>query len=138
MDHAFRRLACHLPWMCRLWGSGGMPSSHTAFVIALTTAVWIRDGGGSSTFAICVVIASVTAYDAAGVRWHSGRTASLLNALVGELPPEHPIQEHESAGRLRDQLGHTPEEVAGGALVGILIGIFVEGLIFKVILKQGI
>lgn len=50
---------------------------------------------------------------------------------------QHPINDHESAGRLRDQLGHTPAEVAGGAAVGVLLGFLVQGLIFSLLLKNG-
>ncbi|KAG1679382.1 hypothetical protein FOA52_007672 [Chlamydomonas sp. UWO 241] len=109
----------------RLWGPGGMPSSHTAFVTGLTTAVLVRDGSGSTAFAVCFVLAAVTMYDATGVRWHLGRTATVVNALVGEFPPEHPIYVHE---RLRDQMGHTPQEVAAGAALGVALGATIGGL----------
>lgn len=79
----------HDVWeVSRLWSSGGMPSSHTAFVTGLTIAVLIRDGFGSSTFAIAFIVSAVTAYDATGVRLQSGRQAAVLNALVTQMPPE--------------------------------------------------
>ncbi|XP_020519666.1 uncharacterized protein LOC18428750 isoform X2 [Amborella trichopoda] len=59
----------------RLLGSGGMPSSHAATVTALAIAIGLREGAGSSMFALAVVVASVVMYDASGVRLHAGRQA---------------------------------------------------------------
>ncbi|GAX73809.1 hypothetical protein CEUSTIGMA_g1260.t1 [Chlamydomonas eustigma] len=121
--------AKHGRWdVTRLWGSGGMPSSHTAFVTGLTMAVCLVEGTGSSSFAISMVLTAITAYDATGVRQHAGRQASVINALITTLPPEHPVQDHEYAGKLRDQLGHTPLEVLMGGILGILVGILVHGI----------
>ena len=103
----------------RVVGSGGMPSSHTAFVIGLTTAVGMHDGTNSSIFAICLVLSLIVMYDASGVRLHAGRQASVLNLIISELPPDHPVQE---SGRLRDSLGHTPVQVFVGAVVGLIVG----------------
>ncbi|CAM8957481.1 unnamed protein product [Rhodiola kirilowii] len=89
----------------RLLGSGGMPSSHSATVTALATAIGLQEGAGGSAFAIAVVLASVVMYDATGVRLHAGRQAELLNQIVCELPPEHPVS---NVRPLRDSLGHTP------------------------------
>jgi uncharacterized protein len=96
-----------------------MPSSHTSFVIGLTTAVGMHDGTNSSFFAICLVLSLIVMYDASGVRLHAGRQASVLNLIISELPPDHPVQE---SGRLRDTLGHTPVQVFVGAIVGLIVG----------------
>lgn len=103
----------------RLIGSGGMPSSHTAFVMGLTTSVGVQHGVDSSIFALCLVFTLVVMYDASGVRLHAGKQASVLNLIVLKLPADHPAQE---AGRLRDTLGHTPLQVCMGALVGLVGG----------------
>ena len=59
--------------------------------------------------------------DAAGVRRHAGRQAEVLNQVVGELlDVDHPVQ----SVKLKEVLGHTPLQVAAGALLGILFGIF--------------
>src|SRR3972149_493992 len=71
--------------MRHLYGSGGMPSSHSAFVSALATAVAMIQGVGSVTFAICVVVALVVMYDAAGVRQSVSRQSRIINRIVGEL-----------------------------------------------------
>ncbi|OWM81299.1 hypothetical protein CDL15_Pgr007337 [Punica granatum] len=88
----------------KMLGSGGMPSSHSATVMALAVSIGIQEGAGSSSFAIALVLACVM-YDATGVRLHAGRQAELLNQIVCELPPEHPVS---SIKPLRDSLGHTP------------------------------
>ncbi|CAN6557805.1 hypothetical protein ACFX13_007401 [Malus domestica] len=101
----------------RMLGSGGMPSSHSATVTALAVAIGFQEGTGSA-FAIAVVLACVVMYDATGVRLHAGRQAELLNQIVCELPPEHPVS---SVRPLRDSLGHTPLQVLAGAVLGCIV-----------------
>ncbi|MCD7456105.1 hypothetical protein HAX54_030680 [Datura stramonium] len=102
----------------RMLSSGGMPSSHSATVTALIMAIYLQEGAGGSTFAIAVVLACVVMYDATGVRLHAGRQAELLNQIVCELPPEHPVA---NVRPLRDSLGHTPLQVLAGALLGCVV-----------------
>ncbi|KAG5235205.1 hypothetical protein OIU76_026435 [Salix suchowensis] len=102
----------------RMLGSGGMPSSHSATVTALATAIGLQEGTGASTFAVALVLACVVMYDATGVRLHAGRQAELLNQIVCELPPEHPVS---NVRPLRDSLGHTPFQVVAGAVLGCII-----------------
>ncbi|KAL3821065.1 hypothetical protein ACJIZ3_006970 [Penstemon smallii] len=90
----------------RMLGSGGMPSSHSATVTALATAIGFQDGAGASSFAIAVVLACV-----------------LLNQIVCELPPEHPVA---NVRPLRDSLGHTPFQVAAGALLGVAVAVLLR------------
>jgi len=98
-----------------LTSAGGMPSSHSAFVSALATAVGLREGWDSSAFAICVVFASVVMYDAAGVRRAASRQASILNRILDELFRGQPLSEE----RLLELIGHTPIQVVVGAAIGI-------------------
>lgn len=97
--------------------TGGMPSSHTAFVIALTTSIGITEGWKSVSYAIALIFSSIVMYDAAGVRRAAGRQAMVLNKLMDELTREKKIKEE----RLKELLGHTPMEVFFGFLLGILI-----------------
>lgn len=60
----------------------------------------------------------VVMYDASGVRLHAGKAAAVLNHFLGALPEDH----HLSGLSLRDKLGHEPEEVAAGAVVGVAVG----------------
>ncbi|KAJ8758743.1 hypothetical protein K2173_000464 [Erythroxylum novogranatense] len=95
-------------WDSRMMlGSGGMSSSHSATVSALAVAIGLQEGAGvgAPTFVVALVLACVVMYDASGVRLHAGRQAELLNQIVCELPPEHPVSNIRS---LRDSIGHTP------------------------------
>ncbi|CBI26679.3 hypothetical protein VitviT2T_029889 [Vitis vinifera] len=102
----------------RMLGSGGMPSSHSATVTALAVAIGFQEGTGGSAFAIAVVLACVVMYDASGVRLHAGRQAELLNQIVCELPPDHPVS---NVRPLRDSLGHTPLQVVAGSVLGCVV-----------------
>jgi len=102
---------------------GGMPSSHSALVMGLTTAVGRGQGVGSAAFAIALIFSFVVMYDAQGVRRAVGRQAALLNRLVEDMVTMRGIQE----ARLRELLGHTPVEVLVGAALGIAVGFLFSG-----------
>jgi acid phosphatase family membrane protein YuiD len=99
--------------------TGGMPSSHTAIVAGLTTAVGKYSGLSSAAFAIALIFTFVVMYDAAGLRRAAGRQAEVLNRLVEDLVHMRGVQE----ARLRELLGHTPIEVLAGALIGLVVGL---------------
>lgn len=116
----------------RLWGAGGMPSAHSAMVCSLTIAIARFEGVNSATFALAVMFAFVTMYDAMGVRRETGEHAKLLNKYVNRLEredadvdgdgvPDRQVEEIE----LKEFIGHTPLEVLGGVLLGILVGILI-------------
>lgn len=104
--------------LTRFVGSGGMPSSHTSFVMALSTSIGKLYGWDSAIFAVSLCFAFVVMYDAAGVRRAAGTQARLLNIIIEDLAHNKPI-EHE---KLKELIGHTPKEVLAGAVLGILIG----------------
>ena len=107
----------HLDWK-RLWGMGGMPSSHTAFVFSLALMIALRDGVASSQFALAFALAAVVIYDAMGVRAETGRQSEVINKIVQEVLVEgKPITEKQ----LKELVGHTPLEVAAGVLVGVVV-----------------
>ena len=102
----------------RLVGSGGMPSSHTAMVIAGTIMVGALNGFDTALFAVSAVFSSVVMYDAAGVRRETGRQAEVINQILQDvLINGKPISDVE----LKELVGHKPVEVAGGAVLGIII-----------------
>ena len=101
--------------LATLFGTGGMPSSHSALVTSLATAVGIDSGFDSTAFAVATVLAMIVMYDARGVRKESGQHARMLNQIAQELFARHPI----SDGQLKELLGHTTIEVFVGALVGV-------------------
>lgn len=103
--------------------TGGMPSSHSAFVSALATSVGQSIGWESPEFAIAVVFAFIVMYDATGVRQAAGQQARILNQIVDELFQEHP-QFNED--RLKELLGHTPFQVIVGLTLGIVISWIAE------------
>lgn len=103
----------------RFVGPGGMPSSHSAFVTALSVAVGLSEGFNSAFFAISVVFALVVMYDASGVRRAAGKQAEILNKIVDDMQHYHTIREE----RLKELLGHTPVEVLGGAILGIILAL---------------
>eukprot|EP00250_Pteridium_aquilinum_P012548 c20793_g1_i1 orf=171-683(+) len=111
----------------RLVGSGGMPSSHAATVMGLAAAVGLKDGPGGSVFAIAVVLASVVMYDASGVRLQAGNQAKVLNQIIIDLPPEHPLSDSTP---LRELLGHTPLQVIAGGILGCLVALFLQVLLY--------
>lgn len=111
----------------RLVSSGGMPSSHTALVMGLTTAIGVLQGTNTPWFAIALVFSLIVMYDATGVRLHAGKQASVLNMIITELPPDHPVA--STTMQLKDTLGHTPLQVAVGAIVGIVTG-YLVGLLY--------
>ena len=98
---------------------GGMPSSHSAIVMGLTTAVGKYAGWTTAPFAIALIFSFVVMYDAAGVRRAAGKQAAVLNRLVQDLMNMRGVQETE----LRELLGHTPVEVLVGAVLGIAAGL---------------
>ena len=100
---------------------GGMPSSHSAIVMGLTTAVGKYAGWTTAPFAIALIFSFVVMYDAAGVRRAAGRQAAVLNRLVEDLTHMRGVKEQE----LRELLGHTPVEVLVGAVLGIATGLIV-------------
>lgn len=102
-----------------LVASGGMPSSHSALVTGLATAVARVNGLNSSLFALAAVFAGVVMYDAAGVRLAASRQARILNKMLDDLFHERGLREE----RLRELIGHTPIQVFAGALIGIVTGI---------------
>ena len=99
--------------------TGGMPSSHSAIVMALTAAVGKYSGLTSPEFAIALIFSVVVMYDAAGLRRAAGRQAAVLNRLVDDLMHRRGVEEQ----KLRELLGHTPVEVLVGAVLGIAVGI---------------
>ena len=98
------------------FGTGGMPSSHSAFVVAMASSVGTVEGLHSPIFAVALAFALIVMYDAAGVRRAAGKHAEVINNLMERLEKVgiRPDQ------KLKELLGHSPIEVMAGALWGIL------------------
>lgn len=104
----------------RMYGSGGMPSSHSATVTALATSSYFLHGAASSEFAISIIMAIIVMYDARGVRLETGIQAKVLNDLIELLADVHneimPLDE-----KLKEFVGHTPLQVIVGAILGFIV-----------------
>ncbi len=100
-------------------GTGGMPSAHSAGVSALATGVGLETGFHTAGFAMALMFALVTMFDAQGVRRSAGRQAVILNKMIDEVYTRGQIGE----GRLKELIGHTPIEVLVGAAVGCAIAV---------------
>ena len=102
----------------RIIGAGGMPSSHSAITMCISTMIGKSQGFDSSIYALSLIVALVVMYDAAGVRRAAGKQAKLLNKII-DTPGLSNVQVQE---KLVEVLGHTPIQVLVGALLGIFIG----------------
>ena len=101
--------------------SGGFPSSHSASVSALALGIGKYYGWNSPIFAVSAVFGMIVLYDAAGVRRAAGKQAEVLNQLVERLSQGSDLAQE----RLKELIGHTPLEVFGGVIVGIIVGLLV-------------
>lgn len=110
----------------RLVGSGGMPSSHSSTMCALTTSAGMVYGVESFQFAVCFVMSMIVMYDAVGVRQETGKQAKLLNMIM-----EHDLfkmNTEEFQEQLKEFVGHTPLQVFAGAVLGILLAVLVHNI----------
>ena len=104
----------------RFWGSGGMPSSHSALVTSLVASIAIKVGGISSeAFAIALVFAFVVIYDATGVRFETGEQAKILNRMNRELAQDEKLFERD----FKELVGHTKLQVFAGSVLGIVVAV---------------
>lgn len=120
------------------FSTGGMPSSHSAAVASLSTAIGISSGVSSSLFAISMVFSVIIMFDAAGIRRHAGEQAVVINRLIEEFRdffnemkalPNKP--EFEQRKALKELLGHRPIEVIVGGLFGIGISLLLYIIFYR-------
>ena len=112
----------------RLLGDGGMPSGHTATVTALATMCGLTEGFGSSAFAISAVLTVVVCRDAVGVRRETEKQAKMLNKVVDTL--EETSGQNISDTPLNTLVGHSPFQIAVGAVIGITVAILLHFFVF--------
>ena len=107
----------------RLVGNGGMPSSHSATVCALATATFMEYGSGSFQFAIAAIFAIIVMHDASGVRRETGIQAKVLNDMIQIISDMGSnMSPHD---KLKEFVGHTPLQVMVGAILGIIVALFI-------------
>lgn len=113
-----------------LTSTGGMPSSHSAAVTSIATAVGIEAGFDSVTFAVAAMLAGIVMYDASHVRYQAGQHAAVLNELrhdlrmfFDEIKRWPDMNEQERIEDLKTLLGHKKSEVFIGGLAGIVLAV---------------
>ena len=104
----------------RFVSSGGMPSSHSALVVAAAAAIGKLYGVQTPDFALAAILSAVVMYDACNVRRSAGDTARLVNKLLQHVEK---LTAEDLADNLREVMGHTPLQVLMGALLGLGIGL---------------
>jgi len=110
-----------------LLSTGGMPSSHSAFVSSLALAMGLIHGPSSAEFAISFVLAGVVVHDAVGIRREAGRQATVLNEMRQDT--EHLLrslrnetgEKKEALTHLKELLGHEPIEAFNGVALGVAV-----------------
>jgi len=97
--------------------NGGMPSSHTSLVTTLTAGVAAYTGVQSAIFSVTLIFSMYFVFEAAGLRQEVGNQARVLNDIVDEMRHTH----HLDRSRLKELVGHTWGEVAGGLVLGLAV-----------------
>jgi len=93
--------------LARAFGSGGMPSVHSAVVVSTTTAITLKHGIGSDLFALALAFTLIIIYDAINVRFEAGLHATAINQAIWEK-------------RFKESLGHLPSEAFAWSVLGIV------------------
>ena len=105
--------------LSRMFGSGGMPSSHSSLVCSLVVMTGRIEGASSVAFAITFALAVIVMYDAANVRQEAGKHAKMINIIMDQIEEKEHIEIDKN---LKELLGHTPFEVIIGAILGCVVG----------------
>ena len=114
--------------LSRIVGAGGMPSSHTATVASLAIAIGYYNGLNSGEFAIAMIFAIIVTHDAVGVRLETGKQAKVLNTMMFE---SEAFKDMDFEKQLKEYVGHTPLQALVGAIVGIIISLFMIFVIYR-------
>lgn len=101
-------------WRLReLWAYGGMPSSHASICTSLMTLVYLIEGA-SLGFLISAVFTFIVIRDAVGLRQEIANHSKILAKLSTDKKEQK---------KLDKRVGHTPFQVAVGAVLGIILTI---------------
>lgn len=109
----------HLDWT-RLIGDGGMPSAHSATVVAAAVACAITQGVNTAVFAVSLIFAAITCHDAMNSRREIGKHSVVLNELISKIEQEEPLEVV-----LKEFVGHTPLQVLVGMSIGAVIALLI-------------
>ncbi len=102
-----------------LFGTGGMPSSHSSTISSVCVSIGFTQGFDSALFALSFTILMIVVRDATGVRLSSGKQASIINELT------HVVNNKldSEVKQVKEVRGHTPLETFVGVLLGILVSL---------------
>ncbi|MBY0572876.1 MAG: divergent PAP2 family protein [Undibacterium sp.] len=106
-------------WAFDLIGNGGFPSNHSAVVTSMATMIALKEGIAHPAFGVAVTLAFIVIIDANSLRQHVGKHAQAINLLR---------QFESSSVKLRERMGHTKIEIAGGILTGIAIASLIHAV----------
>ena len=95
---------------------GHMPSSHTAFVVSVVTAIGYFEGVHTGVFALAVCLAVIVINDAVRLRTYMGDQSHYLNMMVHALKLDK-----KKFPRLKERVGHRTSEVIVGGLLGFFL-----------------
>ena len=126
--------------------SGGMPSSHSAAVSSLITALILDYGFSSPLVAISTIFGVIIMFDSMGVRRQSGEQGIVLDIIarhhIAEIesvkhhPNEHsnPLITQFDVNNydrmvINRYLGHKPSEVIVGVITGMFVAIVVRFIV---------
>ena len=108
----------------RLFGDGGMPSGHSATVMALASMVGIEQGFASPLFAVSAILAIIVMHDAMGVRRETGKQATAIisiSRVIGDYFAEKDVE--KKTEKLKVMVGHSPLQVVVGAILGVIVAL---------------
>ena len=125
--------------------TGGMPSSHSAGVTALITALILEYGYTSGYVAIATTFGVIVMFDSMGVRRQSGEQGIVLVDMLKDLRILSQKQKYHGSTEsnavndsniekkmiLKKYLGHKPIEVFVGLLTGILVALIISLIYIK-------
>lgn len=106
------------------FASGGMPSSHTAGMAALTTTLGIDQGVANPIFGLAATLLVIIIYDSVGVR----RTAGESSIAIKEVEQSLKLRPRQKVHIMR---GHTPSEAFGGVILGVIIAFILTKVLLK-------
>ncbi len=116
-----------------LFDGGGMPSSHTAVVVAMSTVIAWTEWLDSHLFSLSLVVTAIVIYDAMNIRYYAGEQARILNQITKKLSKHH---DDIRPTKFKHPLGHTPAEVAGGIVTGIasaVVGYYIHARVIALL-----
>ena len=103
-----------------LFGSGGMPSSHSSTICAITTYIILTEGINSSVSSLAIIVSFIVLYDAMNVRHETGKQGKFLNDLTLMLKE---LDRQVEDIKFKELVGHTPLQVFFGFVLGVIVGV---------------